>query len=77
MTHKKTAPKSSPSTVDHTTVPGLVSDIRRLIHEARAGLAATVNSALTLLYWRIGQRIRTEVLKGARWLRRADCLRAA
>lgn len=31
-----------------------------------SGLAATVNSALSLLYWRIGQRIRTEVLKGER-----------
>ena len=44
----------------------LVSDIRRLIDEARAGLATTINSALTLLYWRIGQRVRTEVLKGER-----------
>ena len=44
----------------------LVSDVRRLIDESRAGLAATVNTALTLLYWRIGQRIRTEVLKGER-----------
>ena len=44
----------------------LASDIRHLIAEAKAGLAATVNSALTLLYWRIGQRIRTEVLKRER-----------
>lgn len=44
----------------------LVSDIRKLITEARAGLAATVNSALTMLYWRIGQRIRTQVLQGGR-----------
>lgn len=44
----------------------LVSDIRHLINEAKAGLAATVNSALTTLYWRIGWRIRTEVLKGER-----------
>ena len=40
----------------------LAGDIRVLIGEARAGLAATVNSALTMLYWRIGRRIRTEVL---------------
>lgn len=37
---------------------GLVGDIRNLISEARAGLATTVNSALTMLYWRIGRRIR-------------------
>ena len=45
---------------------GLVGDIRVLIGEARAGLAATVNSALTMLYWRIGRRIRAEVLQGER-----------
>jgi predicted nuclease of restriction endonuclease-like (RecB) superfamily len=44
----------------------LLGDVRRLITEAQSGLAATVNSALTLLYWRIGQRIRTDVLKGER-----------
>lgn len=45
---------------------GLAADIRRLIAEARGGLAATVNSALTMLYWRVGRRIHTEVLQGAR-----------
>jgi hypothetical protein len=45
---------------------GLAGDIHVLINEARAGLAATVNSALTMLYWRIGRRIRAEVLQGER-----------
>jgi len=53
-------------TIGEPPVTALVSDIRRLIDEAKAGLAATVNSALTLLYWRVGQRISTEVLKGER-----------
>jgi len=44
----------------------LVIDIRLLINEAQTGLAATVNSALTMLYWRIGQRIHTEILQGER-----------
>jgi predicted nuclease of restriction endonuclease-like (RecB) superfamily len=44
----------------------LLTDIRLLINEAQAGLAATVNSALTMLYWRIGQRIHTEILQGER-----------
>lgn len=44
----------------------LVADIRLLINEAQAGLAATVNSALTMLYWRIGQRIHAEILQGER-----------
>jgi hypothetical protein len=48
------------------TNPQLLGDIRQLIESSRAELASTVNSALTLLYWQIGQRIRTEVLQGER-----------
>jgi len=44
----------------------LVSDVRQLIESSRAQLASAVNSALTLLYWQIGQRIRNEVLQGER-----------
>lgn len=46
--------------------PQLLGDIRQLIEASRAKLAVTVNSALTLLYWHIGQRIRSEVLQGER-----------
>lgn len=46
--------------------PQLLGDIRQLIETSRTTLAVTVNSALTQLYWRIGQRIRTEVLGGER-----------
>jgi predicted nuclease of restriction endonuclease-like (RecB) superfamily len=44
----------------------LVNELRGLIDAARASVAQTVNSALTLLYWQVGQRIRTEVLSDAR-----------
>jgi hypothetical protein len=44
----------------------LVQDIRRLIEEARAKVASTVNAALTMLYWRVGKRIDQEILKGDR-----------
>lgn len=44
----------------------LLRDIRGLIEQSRRQLASTVNSALTSLYWRIGQRIRAEVLQGER-----------
>jgi predicted nuclease of restriction endonuclease-like (RecB) superfamily len=44
----------------------LVGDVRRLIEAARRRAAATVNTELTLLYWRIGERVRTEVLRAAR-----------
>ena len=44
----------------------LVADIRQLIEASRSQLAAAVNSALTVLYWQIGQRIGGEVLQGER-----------
>ena len=44
----------------------LLGDIRALIETARKHAASTVNSELTMLYWRIGQRIHTQVLDGRR-----------
>jgi Uncharacterized conserved protein len=44
----------------------IFSEIRQLISEARHNAAVTVNAAMSLLYWRIGKRINTEVLKGNR-----------
>ena len=51
---------------ENTLAPALLADIRSLIEEARAAVAATVNAGLTLLYWRIGQRVNAEVLQGER-----------
>lgn len=44
----------------------LISEIRQLINETRVGVAIAVNTSLTLLYWKIGQRIQVEILKGER-----------
>jgi len=44
----------------------LIVDIRRLIEETRSAVAVTVNAGLTVLYWRIGKRIKEEILKGHR-----------
>lgn len=66
MTSKQILPPDQSNVTKSNTVTGLIGDIRRLITEAKAGAAATVNSALTLLYWRIGRRIYTEVLQGER-----------
>ncbi len=44
----------------------LLGDIRGLIQSAHHRSVAMVNSELTLLFWRIGQRIRSEVLTGRR-----------
>lgn len=62
------ATRKTPTPRAAGSAPGrrpLVEDIRQLIAEARAHVVTTANATLTLLYWRIGQRIRTEVL-GAR-----------
>jgi predicted nuclease of restriction endonuclease-like (RecB) superfamily len=44
----------------------LLGDVRTLIEQAREATARAVNSALVMLYWSIGTRIRTEVLKDQR-----------
>ena len=40
----------------------LVAELRQLIADARRHATATVNAALTLLYWRVGQRIGRDLL---------------
>lgn len=44
----------------------LLDDLRRMIEETRQAVAMSVNSALTMLYWRVGKRITEEILKGER-----------
>ena len=44
----------------------LFSVISSMIEEARSTVAITVNAGLTLLYWRIGRRIKEEVLHDKR-----------
>ena len=51
-----------------TTSNILLKDLRELIAAARQDVAHQVNSALVLLYWRMGKRIRQDILRE----RRAD-----
>lgn len=44
----------------------LLGDIRKMINDSRLSVAVTVNAALTQLYWRIGKRIKEDVLRGER-----------
>jgi hypothetical protein len=44
----------------------LLAELRDLIQTTRIGIAQAVNSALVLLYWQVGQRIRMEILKSRR-----------
>lgn len=55
------------ASITSTAAPSaLLGDIRALIEASRQRVASTVNAELTLLFWRIGQRIHTEVLAGQR-----------
>ena len=49
-----------------TTPKTLLRDLRDLIVQARQDIARQVNSALILLYWRVGKRIHQDILKEKR-----------
>ena len=53
-------PRSEPAPAN------LLNELRGLIQSTRSGVAQAVNSALVLLYWQVGNRIRTETLKSER-----------
>lgn len=44
----------------------LIADIRQMIEATKSQVASTVNSAMTLMYWHIGDRINREILGGER-----------
>ena len=44
----------------------LSNDVKTLIDSARQRAAVAVNAELTLLYWQVGRRINSEILKGER-----------
>jgi len=62
------------SQIEHSNMPEsnrnisrvLLGDIQALIDASRTRAAQAVNAELTLLFWRIGHRIQTEVLAGQR-----------
>ena len=56
----------TPSAAPSTPSPLLLSDLREIISRGKSQAVAAVNSALTLTYWHVGQRINTEVLQGER-----------
>lgn len=44
----------------------LLTELRGLIEQARQHVAQTANSTLTTLYWKVGERIGREILRGQR-----------
>jgi hypothetical protein len=62
---KKKLPKADVSKEAFLVSP-LLQEIKHMIVEARTTVAIAVNATLTMLYWRIGQRIHHEILKDQR-----------
>ncbi|MGN0047339.1 MAG: DUF1016 N-terminal domain-containing protein [Bacteroides sp.] len=54
------------SGIKHREVQLLITDLRKIIEQARAQLAAAANCELTMMYWHIGQRINSDVLDNER-----------
>jgi DUF1016 N-terminal domain len=64
------AKKRALTKVDTALAPAppdaLLVELRELIHDGRHQTAQTVNAVLTLTNWRVGERIRREILKEKR-----------
>ncbi len=56
IVRKRVLPKRKPSPA------ALLKDLTALIEEARSSAAREVNTVLVALYWRVGQRLRDEVI---------------
>ncbi len=62
---KKTGKGISPASQDteiSSVPPALLGDLQSLIESARIRVAVGVNAEMVMLYWDIGERIRTEIL---------------
>ena len=66
MKRKLALVKAAPSLPAKGGGKALLGDVRAMILEARQTVARGVNAALVAVYWRIGQRIRTDILKEKR-----------
>ena len=69
MARKKqpSKPAASPTRAVQAAAPAaLLDELRSLIRQTREGVAQAVNSALVLLYWQVGHRVHTEILKSQR-----------
>ena len=63
---KKTDKGISPSAQDtglSVIPPAFLTDVQHLITETRSTVAVTVNFGMTFLCWRVGVRIRSEILR--------------
>ena len=49
-----------------TELKTILGDVKKLIEESKQQLAISVNAAMSMLYWQIGNRINTEILRHKR-----------
>lgn len=66
MKRKLATTKTSSPLPTRTGPKGLLTDLRELIANARQSVARGVNAALVVLYWKVGQRIRQDILQEKR-----------
>ena len=66
MSKKKPARRRSAVAKSSDAPDQLLTDVRALIGQARDATARAVNSALVLLYWSVGDRVRRDLLKEKR-----------
>ena len=66
MKIKSRLTKARPATPAKKFPQALLADVRELILATRSQVAQAVNAGLTMLYWQIGRRIRTDILKEQR-----------
>lgn len=52
--------------IEPLQLDGLIGELRQIIDQTRESVASTVNASLTLLYWQVGFRIRSELLQNER-----------
>ena len=66
MTQGKTSAFVASAALNPPDTSSLLAELRQVIAAARQSAAVAVNASLTLMYWRIGERVRREVLQGER-----------
>lgn len=50
-----------------STLPeGLLEELRQVIDQTRNFIASTINASLTMVFWKVGDRIRKETLQEGR-----------
>jgi len=61
------APKKRAAKFALATKPvSLLTDVRKMILQAREGVARAIDSGLTTLYWHVGRRVRQDILREKR-----------